>query len=156
MTEPKEKDSKVDTNFFQRKVAGVPMWVIISAVGLLILGLVYYKRKSSAAASTADTTNTDQSATVPPFINQTYVQNFPPTSPPMPKHKPPVDDDKTRKIKLTVGMSLAQISKKYKISIKELEEINPHLKKYDKHIHARIPKGTTINLLKDTKKKDPT
>lgn len=145
MTEP---EKKVDNNFFQRKVMGLPMWVVIAAAGLLILALIYYKRKSSASATTADTTNTDQSSLVPPFINQTYVQNIPPTTPDIDRTvKAPKDNDKTKKIRLTVGMSLAQIAKKYKLSIKEVELLNPHLKKYDKHIHARIPKGTTINVI---------
>lgn len=156
MTEPEKKQTKVDTNFFQRKVAGLPMWVIIAAVGLLVLGLVYYFRKSSSAASTADTSNTDESATVPPFINQVYTGSLPPSSPTMPKKKPPTDNEKSVLYKLKAGgRTFDTLAKHLGMSAEEFAKLNPELAKKYQGTGKKIPRGTEVHMFpKHTTRKD--
>lgn len=145
MTEPQEK--KVDTNFFQRKVGGVPMWVIVAGVGLLVLGLIYYMRKNSGSQAT-DTTGTDQSSLVPPFINQTYVQNIPPSTPDIDRHKKNhSEDDKSVIYKLkSGGRTFDTLAKHFHVSIEEFAEANPQLAKKYKGTGKKIPRGTVVHI----------
>lgn len=145
MTEPEKKttERKVDPNFFQRKVGGVPMWVIVAGVGLLILGLVYYFRKSSSSASTP--TDTTSASLIPPFINQVYTGGTPPTTPHLPKKKK--DDDKTVAYKLKAGgRTFDTLAKHLGMSAQEFEEENPELAKKYKGTGKKIPRGTVVRV----------
>ena len=91
---PDTAPSSSGSGVFARKLGPLPMWAWMGVGLALALGYYYWKQNkaSSAASSTAQTAaQTAQAASgaaggtdsslVPQFVNQTYVQNQPPTAP---------------------------------------------------------------------------
>lgn len=159
-------------NVFTRKIGPMPMWAWVAIIGAVIIGYAYYKNKNAAstAATTASTTDASQ---VPQFVNQTYTSPVPPvagppgpagpqgpqgppgvvTVPPIIKDKGPPGTGtiqpggpmKSRSEKLRYKGNLEQIAKRNNVSLEQLLELNPGLKKYEGTGHV-FPVGTTVNV----------
>lgn len=88
-------------NVFTRKLGPLPMWAWmgVALLGALLFYL-YNKKKTSAGGtspSTVDTPGGVDASLVPQFVNQTFVNNTPPSAPspakaPTPVSKPDSDD----------------------------------------------------------------
>jgi hypothetical protein len=74
---------------FQRKLGPLPLWAWMG-IGLAVALGYYYFRQNSASSKAAQSAATQQaggsvdSSLVPQFVNQTYVENQPPSAPPPP------------------------------------------------------------------------
>ena len=58
-------------NVFTNRIGPLPMWAWVAVIGGVIIAWSFYKNKTSAASTAADTTGTS-AADVPQFVNQTY------------------------------------------------------------------------------------
>lgn len=151
MTEPSTPKVKEPTSPLQKKYLGLPLWIYIVAVGLLIFIVIYYRRKSASASSSTDTTsstmdNTQSAATVPPFINQVYTNTEPPEASAIPKTPTPTEsasDKKQETRTIRKPISWKHLVGYLHINSAELAKLNPSIyKKYGKH--GNIPVGTVI------------
>ena len=159
-------------NVFTRKIGPMPMWAWVAIIGAVIIGYAYYKNKNSAA-STSQTGSTTDASQVPQFVNQTYVSPVPPSAPgpagpagppgppgavqpggPVSGVTPPggvqpggpnKGAPSSRTEKLRYKGNLEQIAKRNHISMQELLQLNPGLKKYEGTSHV-FPVGTTIKV----------
>jgi hypothetical protein len=75
--------------FFTRSIGPLPMWGWMAILLVLVVLYAYYKKSKANSASSATTTAQGaanapggvDASLVPQFINQTYVQETPPTAP---------------------------------------------------------------------------
>jgi hypothetical protein len=82
-------------NVFTRKVGPLPMWAWMGIALLIAVGYYLIKKKASGntsgAGSSPSTVNTPggvDSSLVPQFVNQTFVQDSPPSAPAVPTPPP--------------------------------------------------------------------
>lgn len=140
MTEPKTAEP---TSPFQKKYAGLPLWLYLVAAGVLVLLVIYYRRKSASNAATdTSSTSTDSAATVPPFINQVYVNPQPPEA----SAPSSTATQKTKTVKSGSAQYIRNLAKNWDISIETFEQLNPGLAQKYLNSGKKIPKGTSFRI----------
>jgi hypothetical protein len=153
MTEPKQDETKEkqSPNWFQRKYGGIPVWVILVAVGLAVLGIIYWRQKNSQQNTPVDQA---PAGTIPPFINQVYTNPTPPSTPhPKSPEGPPGLEkiiDKPSEI-FKIGGSAKNweaLAKRFHMTGEQLAELNPKLADRFMNTGHRIPKGTEVRIYK--------
>jgi len=155
---------------FTRKLGPLPMWAWLG-IGLALLLVVYTWKNNKAASAdttTAADTSTDSSQ-IPQFINQTYVQNMPGTTPPpssgtvpppsggggvltppsgngRPPGNPHVPSDTYRYMHTSGAYdTVAKIAKKYGTSVSTILAYNPGIQEKGWNIN-KLPTGQILRL----------
>jgi hypothetical protein len=82
-------------NVFTRKMGPLPLWAWLGLATLVAVGYYMYSKNKSASstsnpASTGGSAGTVDQSLVPQFVNQTYVENNPPSAPATSTTTPPV------------------------------------------------------------------
>jgi hypothetical protein len=88
--EPAPAPTRSSSNTFARRLGPLPLWAWMG-IGLAVALTYYYFRQNKASASASQQASssaggvsaagTTDSSLVPQFVNQTYVQNAPPSAP---------------------------------------------------------------------------
>jgi hypothetical protein len=154
-----------------RKVGPLPLWAWLGLVTLVAVGYYMYKKNQAgnstanqSTAGTGGTAGTTDQSLVPQFVNQTYVENNPPSAPATntttPPVKPPVKKPQTVQHKWTAiaaDSTLDQVAGRLGLfepgkNTPDVADLTPEnataknwLKNvYPKNHNAKIPKGATF------------
>lgn len=160
MTEPdttstgRKKTTKPDAgeqgNVLQNTIFGLPVWMYLVGIGILVLIVMYYRQTQKT--STTDTTSTDTTSAslVPPFINQVYVNPAPPEPSPRPEGPPGLEriiDRPSHVFKTTRRQdNFHKLAQAHGMSDQQLAELNPKLADTYMNTGKPIPKGTQIRI----------
>jgi hypothetical protein len=159
MTEPetpprrgqKRDASEQGDNVLQNKVFGLPVWMYLVAIGLLVLIVIYYRRNQSQV-DTSTTDGTIPGRLVPPFINQVYVNPEPPEGGISHEGPPGLErliDRPSHVFKTTKAWeNFHKLAAAHNMTDQELAELNPGLADKFMNTGRRIPKGTSIRTYK--------
>lgn len=164
MTAPNPKGSS-GGNTFSRKVGPLPMWAwLLIGVALLVVVYTWKKNQTANTSSSTDATTTS-SDQIPQYVNQTYVQNFPPgtpsttpSTPSNPSSPGPTSNNggtapdklpasyKYGYMKTSAGMNtLADIAKHFGVSQATILALNPGIEEKHWNINS-LPEGQTLRI----------
>jgi hypothetical protein len=112
-------------NTFSRKLGPLPLWAWMG-IGLALALTYYYFKQNKASASASNQASNSQagnntaagttdSSLVPQFVNQTYVQNAPPSAPPttpspVTTTTPPATNTQVSQYPAPTGLKVAKIT----------------------------------------------
>lgn len=155
---------------FTRKMGPLPLWGWMAIIGVLVLMYSFYakhKQDTTANQSTGGVNSPGgvDASLVPQFVNQTYVQDTPPTAPSVtvnnqvdedeshqpgpPNHKPPVRVPSVHQYKAPQGLTTKKAtSTSIKVSWKDLMGVNPPPSSYTVAVYSKLGKllsETTVN-----------